>query len=100
MDLQVMIPKATEVGQIQHKLNHQADVQQVFVANSLQADADLKQKQVRKREQMADGTIDDKTKRQQQQAHDKQQQSPAENDESDDNIAVDSIRGHIIDIKL
>ena len=49
MNLQIMVPKSTEVGQLQHNMNQQSAVQQDFEAIRQKADAELKQTQVRKR---------------------------------------------------
>ena len=50
MSLQVMIPHSTEVGQLQHHLNQAPMVQQDFEALRQKMDAELKQKQVRGKE--------------------------------------------------
>ena len=103
MNLQVMIPKSTEVGQMQHKLNHDGVVQQDIGALKLQQDANLKQKQVRTRDKMEDGKVKDEAKGQQGQGGQGGQQSqqhPAENEEAQAPMAVDSVRGRMIDIKL
>ena len=57
MNLQIMVPKATEVSQVQHNLNQQAVVQQDFEMIRDQADAKLKMEQVRSRDEMEDGKI-------------------------------------------
>ena len=100
MNLQVMIPKSTEVGQMQHKLNHDGVVQQDIGALKLQQDADLKQKQVRTRDKMEDGKVKDEAKGQQGQGGQQPPHHPAENEETQAPMAVDSVRGRIVDIKL
>ena len=100
MNLQVMIPKSTEVGQMQHKLNQDGVVQQNIGALKLQQDADLKQKQVRTRDKMEDGKVKDEANQQQGQSGKQRQQSSSASEENEEPMAVDSVRGHIIDIKL
>mgnify|MGYP003605765663 FL=1 len=55
MNLQIMVPKATEVGQIQHNLNQQSAVQQDFAAIRQKAEAELKQTQVRTKDDVDAG---------------------------------------------
>ena len=102
MNLQVVIPKATEVGQVQHKLNHQGQVQQEAGAVRLQQDDALKQKQVRTREELEDGKVKDDQRQNAGGGGGKKHQkntAPAE-EAAEENLAVDTVRGHHIDIKL
>lgn len=101
MNLQVVIPKTTEVSQMQHKIDHEVNMQQDMGTLKLQEDAELKQKQVRTRDKMEDGKIkDDSQDKNQGQMSGKQDQAEKEEETSDVPMAVDSIRGHNIDIKL
>ncbi|MGL5269769.1 MAG: hypothetical protein ACRC7I_04395 [Selenomonadaceae bacterium] len=102
MNLQVMIPKSTEVGQVQHKLNHQAQVQQEAGAVRLQQDDALKQKQVRTREELEDGKVKDDQRQNTGGGTGKRRQKNADPAEetAEENLAVDAVRGHHIDIKL
>jgi hypothetical protein len=101
MNLQVVIPKTTEVSQMQHKIDHEVNMQQDMGTLKLQEDAELKQKQVRTRDKMEDGKIkDDSQNKNQSQMSGKQEQDEKEEEPSDVPMAVDSIRGHNIDIKL
>lgn len=102
MNLQVVIPKTTEVSQMQHKIDHEVNMQQDMGTLKLKEDAELKQKQVRTRDKMEDGKVkDDSQNKNQSQMSGKQEQDEKEDDETSDvPMAVDSIRGHNIDIKL
>jgi len=102
MNLQVVIPKTTEVSQMQHKIDHEVNMQQDMGSLKLKEDAELKQKQVRTRDKMEDGKIkDDSNHKNQGQMAGKQEEESKEEETSDDvPMAVDSIRGHNIDIKL
>ena len=105
MNLQIMVPKATEVSQVQHNINQQAVVQQDFEIVRGQADARLKMKQVRSRDGLEDGKIKSDSdgrgknggaggkRRGKQQSEDAPEQTA-------DRMAVDTFRGHNIDIKL
>ena len=109
MSLQAVVPKSSEVTQMQLNMNQQAAVQQDFEAIRQKTDAALKQKQVRKREEMEDGKIKDDPDRQKkqgkQEARKRQgQAADAAEDETEalsgERMAVDTFRGHHIDIKL
>lgn len=104
--LQIIVPKATEISQVQHNLNQQPVIQQDFEAMRQKADAALKQKQVRSREELEDGKIKDDPERKGKQGKytgNRKRHVPNEDiEESGDEakIAVDSFRGHNIDIKF
>ena len=57
MNLQVMVPRATETSQVQHNLNQQVNIQQDFEAIRQKADDALKQKQVRAKSEAEDGKM-------------------------------------------
>lgn len=109
MSLQAVVPKSSEVTQLQHNMNQQAAVQQDFEAIRQKTDAALKQKQVRKREEMEDGKIKDDPDRQKKQGRQDARkghgqagtgEDEAEAVPSGEKMAVDTFRGHHIDIKL
>ncbi|MGL6015212.1 MAG: hypothetical protein ACRCZU_03835 [Selenomonadaceae bacterium] len=101
MNLQVIIPKSTEVGQVQHKLNHQGQVQQEAGAVRLHQDDALKQKQVRTREELEDGKVKDEQQQNTGGGGKRRQKSTMQPEEdAEENLAVDAVRGHHIDIKL
>jgi hypothetical protein len=106
MNLQIIVPKATEVSQVQHNINQQAVVQQDFEMVRGQADARLKMKQVRSRDGLEDGKIksDPDGRRKNGGAgggqHRSGQQPEDAPEKAADRMAVDTFRGHNIDIKL
>ena len=106
MNLQIMVPKATEVSQVQHNLNQQAVVQQDFEMIRDQADAKLKMEQVRSRDEMEDGKIKDDPDRRGKNGgysggrRQGGQASQGEAEEPSARMAVGTFRGHNIDIKL
>ncbi len=107
MNLQVMVPRATETSQVQHNLNQQVNIQQDFEAVRQKADDALKQKQVRAKSEAEDGKIkEDADKKGQSGSYLSQHRKKhAGTDEPQEQagetaMAVDSFRGHHIDIKL
>ena len=104
MNLQIMVPKSTEVGQMQHNLNQQSAVQQDFEAIRPKADAELKQTQVPTKNDVDGGKIKDDPehgKKQGQYAQGQRRHSPEkEPEEQQEKLAVDQFRGQHIDISL
>lgn len=107
MNLQVMIPKATEVGQMQHTLNQQAAVQQDFEAVRQKTENELKQTQVRSREDVDGDKIKDDPDRQKRQGKYQMKKKRGQGNSEDavdedrtERMAVDTFRGQHIDIKL
>ena len=106
MNLQIMVPKATEVGQIQHNLNQQSAVQQDFAAIRQKAEAELKQTQVRTKDDGDGGKIKDDPEHKKKQGqyassgHRQSKQGEEEEAAPQEKLAVDQFRGHHIDISL
>ena len=106
MNLQVMVPRATETSQVQHNLNQQVNIQQDFEAIRQKADDALKQKQVRAKSEAEDGKIkEDADHKGQGGSYSSGRRTQAASDdsekpESEAAMAVDTFRGHHIDIKL
>lgn len=106
MNLQVMVPRATETSQVQHNLNQQVNIQQDFEAIRQKADDALKQKQVRAKSEAEDGKIkEDADHKGQGGSYSSGRRKHAGSDdsekpESEAAMAVDTFRGHHIDIKL
>ena len=59
MSLQMVVPHATEVSQVQHNMNQAGALQQDFETLREKNDAELKQKQVREKEGAEEGRIKD-----------------------------------------
>ena len=104
MNLQIMVPKSTEVGQLQHNMNQQSAVQQDFEAIRQKADAKLKQTQVRNKDDVDGGKIKDDpdhSKKQGQYASGhRRSRKEEEKEEPQEKMAVDQFRGQHIDISL
>ena len=102
MDMQVVIPKATEVGKGQQQREQQSVFQQDFGAEKYQQNAHQRLKQVQKTEESEGKKIHDneskEEKRRGQQSFDQKKKKLEKNEEVV--MAVDTFRGHNIDIKM
>ena len=61
MSLQMIVPRATDAGQVQHNLNQANALQSDFQAIKQKADDKLKKQQVRTKDNPEDGKIDRKS---------------------------------------
>lgn len=105
--MQVLIPKATEVGKQQNSLAQQSTVQQQQFAEQMQKTAEIRQHQVQGMVKSQGG----KVKREEQRDKSNQRQgNPEGNNEvvptelsdqenTENSVGHDPILGHIIDIK-
>lgn len=102
MDMQVVIPKVTEVGKGQQNRDHQSVFQQQHGAAQLQQQSDRKLQQVQNTEKSEGKKIKEEEKRKNQQNQQNQQESAEENAEKSESVrmAVDTFRGRNIDIKM
>lgn len=102
IDLQVLIPRATEAGKVQQTTNQQPIVEQQQFAEQFQAIANSRQRQVQNVPKPEDGKIhNQKEKEHQQSKHQQRDDSYEEEDVApgqEDDIP-DPIKGHVIDIK-
>lgn len=64
MSMQMIVPRSTEAGQVQHNLNQASALQSDYQALEQKNDDKLKQKQVRGKENPEDGRIKDDPERQ------------------------------------
>jgi len=100
--IQMTYANANNASQVQQNMNHAAALQQDFQAVREKNDAQLKQKQVRNKEE-AEGRVikDDPDRRERTGGYyyrgRRQRQEPEEEDE---NYAVDPKRGYFLDISL
>ena len=103
MNLQLMVPRSTEVSQTQHNINQHFAMQEDFSAAKEKMDAELKQKQVRERDGSEDGRIKDDPDRQKRQGgwggsrHRRQNSSE---DAAPEKLAIDLVRGQNLDISF
>ena len=106
MSMQMVVPRATDAGQVQHNLNQANALQSDFQAIQQKAEDKLKQQQVRAKDNLRDGRIHDDTDHKSQQggyeAGGKKKQGEAKESEEDvkTNYASDPSRGHFLDISL
>lgn len=106
IDLQVLIPHATEVGKTQHTTNQQNAAQQQDFAMQWQRIAQDRQQQVQLVNHSEGGKVKEKQEspekhqEQDEQDHSQQQDSQENQESSPEQLAHDPIRGHLIDIKM
>lgn len=102
MNLQMVIPQATEASQVQHNLNQAGALQQSFEDVRQKEDAKLKQQQVRNKDNPEDGRIRDDAEGGGQggyYAADGRQTRDEEEEQMQEKFANDPARGHFLDIK-
>ena len=104
MSLQMVVPRATEASQVQHNLNQAANLQQQFETMRQEADAKLKESQVRGKDNPEDGRIKDDPNRHGQGGYEgggrKRKNGQDEEKAEEDTMAVDPTRGHHLDISF
>ena len=104
MSLQMVFPRATEAGQVQHNLNQAAALQQDYETLRQEKDAELKQKQVRTKDDTEGGRIKDDPDRQRGQggyAGSPNRNAAVTDEEAEkEQFAVDPSRGHHLDISF
>lgn len=97
IDLQVMIPRVTEVSKVQQIAEHQGALQQQQGADQWQKLAATRQQQVQKSSQNAGGKVDPDAENKERHQEQRKKGSRHREDEAED--SPDPIRGHTIDIK-
>ncbi|MBE8953253.1 MAG: hypothetical protein SR1Q7_08950 [Quinella sp. 1Q7] len=100
--LNMTYANAGNAAQVQHNLNHATALQQDFQMVREKLDAELKQKQVRTKDDAEGGRInDDPDRRNRQGGHYYgSQKRKREPEREPENFAVDPRRGHFLDISL
>lgn len=100
IDLQVLIPRATEVSKVQQTIDHQSALSQQQTATQMQQISAARQQQVQRRPEGTGGKVepDAEDGGRQRQGSDRRKggQKRAETDPDD---SPDPLRGHNIDIK-
>lgn len=93
---------ANNAAQVQHNMNHAAALQQDFQAVREKQDAQLKQKQVRNKEEAEGRVIKDDPDRRRRQGgyYYKSRRQRQEPEDDNDNLAVDPKRGYFLDVSL
>ena len=108
MSMQMVVPRATDAGQVQHNLNQANAMQSDFQAIQQKAEDKLKQQQVRAKDNLRDGRIhDDPDHKPQQGGYEADGKKPKQEEESKEsgedtktNYAADPSRGHFLDLSL
>ena len=100
--VQMTYANAPNATQVQHNMNHAAALQQDYQMVREKLDAELKQKQVRTKDDAEGGRInDDPDRRNRQGGHyySSRRRKP-QPEKQEENFAVDPRRGHFLDISL
>ena len=102
ISLQMVVPRATDAGQVQHNLNQQPNMQQQFAVAREQMEVKTKMETVQTRDNPEDGRIKDDPERQSRGGGYFGRQGKRRDRENADEErpAVDLLRGHNIDISL
>ena len=102
--IQMTYANANNAGQVQHNLNHAAALQQDMQAAEEKKDADLKQSQVRNKDDAEGGKIkDDPDRRERGGGYYYNRSKKKHHDDEEENVekfAVDPKRGRYLDISL
>ena len=101
ISLQLVVPRTTEAGQVQHNLNQQVNVQQEFAMAREQMDVKTKMETVQTRENPEDGRVKDDPERESRGGgYQGGQRRRRERGEEEETPVIDLLRGHNIDISL
>ena len=100
--VQMTYANANNAAQVQHDMNNASALQNAFQTVREKEDAQLKQKQVRNKEEAEGRLIKDDPDRRSRQGgyYYRSQQRNDDFEDEDDNYAVDPRRGHFLDISL
>ena len=100
--VQMTYANANNAAQVQHDMNNASALQQAFQTVREKEDAQLKQKQVRNKEEAEGRLIKDDPDRRSRQGgyYYRSQQREEDFEDEDENYAVDPRRGHFLDISL
>ncbi len=100
--VQMTYANAANASQVQHNLNHEAALQQGFETARQEKDADLKQSQVRNKDNSEGGTIKDDPDRRSRGGgyYYRSSKRQQKDEEEQDNLSVDYRKGRLLDISL
>lgn len=101
--IQMTYANANNAGQVQHNLNHAATVQQAEQADKEKEDAELKQSQVRDKNETEGGKIKDDPDRRERGGgyyYNRAKKKKHDDEETPEKFAVDPKRGRYLDISL
>ena len=100
--VQMTYANANNAAQVQHDMNNASALQQAFQTVREKEDAQLKQKQVRDKEEAEGRLIKDDPDRRERNGgyYYRSQRREEEYEDEEENYAVDPRRGHFLDISL
>ena len=101
--VQMSYANAANVSNVQHNMNHEAALQQSFETMRQERDADLKQTQVRNKDDAEGGTIKDDPDRRSRGGgyyYRSSKRQLKDDEEPEDNLSVDYRKGRLLDISL
>ncbi len=99
IDLQVLIPRVTEVGKLQQIADQQVTTQQQQVAAQQQQAAALRQQQVQQTPRNAGAKVNPDAAHGERHQEEQHKGRRGQEHEAEEKGAADPIRGHTIDIK-
>ncbi|MBC9783442.1 hypothetical protein H1S01_02805 [Heliobacterium chlorum] len=100
VDMQVIVPKVTEVGKQQQVQNLAPDQQQHFLGQQGQVEADHRQKTVQSSPQSEEGRIRERQQNKQGRQQGKSKSGRRDQDEQEESVPQDPLRGRLLDIKI
>jgi hypothetical protein len=101
ISLQMVVPRTTDAGQVQHNLNQQPNVQQELAMMREQMDVKTKMETVKTKDNPEDGRVKDDPERQSRGGgYSGGQRRDRRGNEEEERPAIDILRGHNIDISL
>ena len=100
--VQMTYANAANASQVQHNLNHEAALQQGFETARQEKESELKQTQVRNKNDAEGGTIKDDPERRSRGGgyYYRSSKKAQTEDEEEDNLSVDYRKGRLLDISL
>ncbi len=101
ISLQMVVPRATDAGQVQHNLNQQPNMQQQFAMAREQMEVKTRMETVQTRDNPEDGRIKDDPERESRGGgYQGDRRRRRERGEEEETPVIDLLRGHNIDISL
>ncbi|MDU2066538.1 MAG: hypothetical protein E6713_17105 [Sporomusaceae bacterium] len=106
MEMQVLIPRTTDVGKMQQIANQQPAVDQQIVSEQFKTVTNHRQQQVQQSDKSEGGKITREQEREQEKGHSQKQFSKSDSPQEENAMSLpkavipsDPVRGHTIDIK-
>ena len=102
IEMQILVPKATEVSRIQQQRDNFAQNNQRMLSNEEQRNAEIRQEQVQTTEHVDNKKItrDENGKNKKKSSQDKGNAVNTENEKFEEKESLDPVRGHKLDLTL